>query len=723
MEWNRKAMQEERRKARKRRERMAAQQQARAEVLEHMTYRSEKEFDRLFNQIAPGVPVSKLRGAVRTIKALQRQSTSSAAASGSAASATAAASPPQLSANDSSSASAPAESNFTNRLFDLYHKTPPYDKALKATLAFLLSDGIHDVALPSTGAPTATEGPADASSDGLEAAAAAAPPRSVASASKKPYMIELLLQARRRAWQDSLAWDYSARPASKLAAALASSADDENRGEHAELEAEQVVSRLMTHLPTKKRNSFVDLLEAYTGMSEDAYATSQAAAVAHRNASPHNHLQSAEKPTSPAVPDRLNIKSLSSQLKNRLRSHYHLVAPHIATFFGYDIEQTVELDESYVTSHEKWRLYRLQFSTALLRIQDALFRDAFANDPHKLHDQHHQQRILRQQNDDDDDDVDDEKKTASPCPVEEKGDLDDLHPSAPDAPIVSHRRIRRSVYTVMEAVVIHEMTRRPATEGLVDEINGSAVLPEQPPTRTDSQSIAIFPHGPTDTTVFLDNLPVDISAKEVTELYGRCGDVVGVKIFNQRPDLDPGPLSHAQLTARRRSRTLSLSRFKQWHRPRSPVYAAVTFQSKGGYDACVNDSLRIFGMLIEKHPVRSIRASDMTKLYLAGIRAGSQGSEESEELCDDVGIPSLDLEYQLREHLGPDIFVCLGAKQNHRSMVGSCEIRFPSYEAARDCYVKLHDLPLVRDDPGCTVQWMRTPKDAMEWWTRKRGFD
>lgn len=678
------------------------QQQSRAAALEHLTYRSEKEFDLLFNQIAPSVAVSKLRDAVRRIKALQRKST--------AGSATAAASHSGAK-HSNGSTDEPDGGSLTDRLLHLYHKTPPHDRALKATLAFLLSESIHDAA-PSAAsaavAPSIATDPGAASSIAGLSAASVAP---VGPASKKPYMVELLLQARKRAWKESLALDYSKRPASKLAADLAASADTENRGEHAELEAEQVVSRLMTHLPAKKRNSFFDLLEAYTGMSENAYAVSQAALQAQRGAA-RSKPQSTEKSSSSpsaAVPDRLNIKSLSSQLKNRLRSHYHLVAPHLATFFGYDVEHTVELDAAYVTSHEKWRLYRQEFSTALLHVQDALFRDAFANDPHKLQDQHHQQKS-RETADDPGVVADDD----------EGHDLDDLHPTAPDAPVLTQRRIRRPVHAVMEALFLHEVTRKPPTELLGDEPNSSAALAEQSPT-TDSN--AILPPAPTETTVFLDNLPIDITSKEVTELYGRCGDVASVRIFNQRPELDPGPLSHAQLLARRRSRTLPSFRFKQWQRPRSPVYALVTYESPKGYEACVNDSLRIFGMLIQKHPVRSIRASDMTKLYLEGIHGGSQNPEASDETGDDVGIPCLDLEYQLREHLGPDIFVCLDARQNHRSMVGSCEIRFPSFEAAKDCYVKLHELPLVRDDPGCTIQWMRTPKDALEWWTRKRGFD
>jgi hypothetical protein len=707
LEWNRKSLQEERRKARKRREREAMQQQSRAQMLEQLTYRSEKEFDVLFNQIAPSVAVARLRDAVRRIKALQRQSSTSprnASASRSGAKGTRSASTTEES-NDEGGAS------FTDRLFDLYHGTPPNDRALKATLAFLLSESIHDAAPAATAAaasvPTATS-PAETG------AANAAAPLSGAS-NKKSYVIELLLQARKRAWQESLAWDSSMRPSSKLPEALAASADDENRGEHAALEAEQVVSRLATHVPTKKRNSFFDLLEAYTGMSENAYAVSQAALKAQKASARQTKPPSAEtsSPTSP-VPDRLNIKSLSSQLKNRLRSHYHLVAPHIATFFGFDVEQTVELDVAYVTSHEKWRLYRNEFSTGLLHVQDALFRDAFANDPHKLQDQHNRQKIRQV----DEAAADDDPSVAT---GDEGDSLDDLHPSAPDAPIMTQRRIRRPLHAVMEALFIHEVTRKPPTELLEDGSSSSALLPEPSPT---TDTTIILPHAPTEATVFLDNLPIDITSKEVTELYGRCGDVASVRIFNQRPELDPGPLSHAQLMARRRSRTLSSFRFKQWQRPRSPVYAVVTFESTNGYEACVNDSLRIFGMLIQKHPVRSIRASDMTRLYLEGIHAGSPGgSDEADVASDDVGIPCLDLEYQLREHLSPDIFVCLDARQNHRSMVGSCEIRFPSFEAAKDCFVKLHELPLVRDDPGCTVQWMPTPKDATDWLTRKRGFD
>jgi hypothetical protein len=146
----------------------------------------------------------------------------------------------------------------------------------------------------------------------------------------------------------------------------------------------------------------------------------------------------------------------------------------------------------------------------------------------------------------------------------------------------------------------------------------------------------------------------------------------------------------------------------------------VTFDAPQGYETCASDALRIFGVVIHRHPVRSIRASDMKKLYLDGI-----GCSNSTASADgrDTGIPCQDLEYQLREHLSPELFVCLESNQYNRSMVGSCEIRFQSFETAMEGFAKLHDFSLVREDPGCSVQWMRAPKDALDWWTRKRGFD
>jgi hypothetical protein len=564
------------------------------------------------------------------------------------------------------------------------HKSPPDDKALRVILDFLLNAEPGEApTLPTT-----------------------EPPSSLKSPAKQQHMMEVLLKARKRVWKESVAWDDKKKPSVRpLVIGDVNKSEGDNRlDEHELLEAEQVVKRLASHLPSKKYHSLLELFESFTGSSSKAHSapasaspsgTKPATAISHEDAG-------AASQNSPAPPPAvLNVRSLSSQIRNRTRSHYHLVAPHLATFFGYDLETTVEVDASYVTSHEKWRLYEQEFAAALLSIQDGLFREVFAAKPGR--------RQIQRPSDQDS--------------SAREADIDDLHPSAPAFPMAIDRRFRRPVHVVMEAIRLHESTME--TQPSLGELNGYAISAHQS-VAAEASSVTMEPFGvasptaPAETTVFLDNLPIDITPDEIMELYGRCGEIAHLHIFNQRPDLDPGPLSHAQLLAWKRRRTTPSPRFEAWQRPKTPVYARLTFQSRQGYDTCVGDELRIFGMVVRRHPVRSLRASDMKKLYVEGINASSRAAPDN---ADDVGIPCLELEYQLREYLSPDLFVYLDTNQSNRSMVGSCEIRFQTYEAALECSTKLQDSPLVRDDPGCAVQWMRTPKDAMDWWTRKRGFD
>lgn len=210
--------------------------------------------------------------------------------------------------------------------------------------------------------------------------------------------------------------------------------------------------------------------------------------------------------------------------------------------------------------------------------------------------------------------------------------------------------------------------------------------------------------------VFIDNLPIDITESEIRELYSRFGKLDSIRIFNKRPDLDPGPLDKSKLAERRKNRLNQNSR-RRWVRPRTPVYALLSFADKASYDKAVDDSLRIFGMLIRKHPVRSIRPSDMNMLYL--------------ECLPDV-YRCNELELRLAEVLTPDVNVGMSAGQNAMTIVGSCEIKFPSYDAAYNAFLKLEGecfLNTISTSEDFAINWMRSPFDSQHWWSRKQGFD
>jgi hypothetical protein len=226
-----------------------------------------------------------------------------------------------------------------------------------------------------------------------------------------------------------------------------------------------------------------------------------------------------------------------------------------------------------------------------------------------------------------------------------------------------------------------------------------------------------------DKMVFIDNLPIDIAEMELFDLYSRCGPIQSVSIFNQRLDLDPGPLNGKQVQARkdkhRMNRTGTDS--KKWKSPKTPLYGLITFSTQEGFDAASDSPLRLFGMVVRKHAIRSVRAADLTTLYVDYLPRG---------------LHSADLEYQLAKVLKEQgIYVCLDLGQHTKSEPTSCEIRFPSFEAAYSSYdivresvellsTSLKEFEITEEEKSSeAVNWLRTPPNAMKYWTRQMGFD
>jgi hypothetical protein len=235
--------------------------------------------------------------------------------------------------------------------------------------------------------------------------------------------------------------------------------------------------------------------------------------------------------------------------------------------------------------------------------------------------------------------------------------------------------------------------------------------------------------------VFIDNLPIDICPERINEFYSRCGEIESVEIFNQRPELDPGKLAKVEIMKRRAKQTKMSLSARTWSRPKTPVYGLLTFANESGYEKAIDASLRIFGMIIQRHPVRSIPSWCMNTLYIEDIPAGH---------------PCIDLEYQLSYALEPNnIFVCLNPGQNYTSTVGSCEIKFPSFEIAYESFKilqeKLRIFERATNDSTvsttqalttdmvseatlttskqCRINWIASQSDAQKWWTRQYGFE
>merc|ERR1712166_1192039 len=109
--------------------------------------------------------------------------------------------------------------------------------------------------------------------------------------------------------------------------------------------------------------------------------------------------------------------------------------------------------------------------------------------------------------------------------------------------------------------------------------------------------------------------------ERLQQAYERCGVIDSIQIFNFKPELDPtrGKIKTAD-TNTKKIRTASNTSLKQkWSRPRTPLYAFILFTDTIGASKAISDPLRIFGMVIDSHLIRSHRACDMKTLYLEDV--------------------------------------------------------------------------------------------------------
>ena len=115
--------------------------------------------------------------------------------------------------------------------------------------------------------------------------------------------------------------------------------------------------------------------------------------------------------------------------------------------------------------------------------------------------------------------------------------------------------------------------------------------------------------------LYIDNLPIDIDEEELIDIYSRCGDIESVRIFNRRPDLDPG---NPKIEVKERmSRGMMMEKTT-----RTPIYAIVKFATDEGHSTATSVDLRVFGIIVQRHAVRSIRKEEMKSLYIENIPRG-----------------------------------------------------------------------------------------------------
>ena len=178
-------------------------------------------------------------------------------------------------------------------------------------------------------------------------------------------------------------------------------------------------------------------------------------------------------------------------------------------------------------------------------------------------------------------------------------------------------------------------------------------------------------------TIFVENLPINIDEEELNDLYSRCGELESIKIFNLRPDLDPGELRGEALKKKKKQRRMTGIKNVKYSRERTPIYAMITFKDTDGFDRATNHMLRIFGMVIRRLAAKSLPARKIYKLYIENIPDGYF---------------AIDIEEKLSKALYPNMYLSLEIGQHVNSQPKNLTLSFPSFEVAHYAYQNLQSL-------------------------------
>jgi hypothetical protein len=235
--------------------------------------------------------------------------------------------------------------------------------------------------------------------------------------------------------------------------------------------------------------------------------------------------------------------------------------------------------------------------------------------------------------------------------------------------------------------------------------------------------------------IMVNNLPIDVTEEELREAFGFCGEIEDARLFNLRPDLDPGEArAKKDKLAKpipRAGNFWSKEKFKITNK--SPVYGMSTFKEQAGVERSTAEHLRIFGLVIRKHCAEIRRCTDeVDTLYLENLP---------------MHYYSLDMEFKLNDILGPAVYVCLGLGEQDFALPSACEVRFRDHNTAAWAREKLvREFALEEGGGGrrgegegeeeggggaefcfedasqegkIVVNWMKTQHDAELHWTRK----
>ena len=425
-------------------------------------------------------------------------------------------------------------------------------------------------------------------------------------------------------------------------------------------EAHYLATKLRHRLPSYLYNTTHQLLDNYLNLSKH---TSSSSTMTRESTSLHGGhppqtIAAIENPTSFNV----QIRRLNKLLYKATSTHFHWIATDVAQFFGYEDMSS--------------KLHRAR------NLDDPLVREA-------------QEAWFRKR-----------KKV-----VEILMDIEERL-------FRSIMQQRQYIFSVGDSAIdgtdifldVKKLREQPRKKHAGDHFFFDSVLLEHGQDRIESTAPPFV--------VVVENLPIDVTEDELELWYGRCGIIKSISIRNQRLDLDPGSLPKKQQSKGRKApRRIG----ERWARPRSPVYGLIEFADEGGYEKATQPALCVFGMILNRHDVRTIPShTGLRTLYVENLDDQPFFSSSSQQLVaqnpSTLPMAAGEVESRLQTMLDP-VWVTIASGQDGRGAVGSFQIEFPSFDISWWAFEKLSAM-----DEFPHVHWIPSPRDSLKWWTREVSF-
>ncbi|CAJ1963761.1 unnamed protein product [Cylindrotheca closterium] len=474
---------------------------------------------------------------------------------------------------------------------------------------------------------------------------------------------------------------YLAERSDRLAAIHNAKSQDQQ-----EKEARELAERLQESMPKARYDRLLAVLQDHIEACEQ-----------------DRTLPTAVSPDNPKRKKRIQV--LYNKIREPLKRYIHLVAADLGDFLyvtaeddGTNSRGDIMSDPRITESSKAFDGLLDNFVDSFATIHELLLKEYQTNN-----------RKLEENNDDNKESDDDEIESELNEELEEAvlESFQDVVSTGAEAAVSKSKKKKAAAkrkprsYVLFEAINLQDFP--PITSPR------TPILPSTAPAFPDFPS-----NAPNERLVIIDNLPIDANENLLMDAYSRCGPIESIAVFNKKPHLDPGRRS---VDSKKKIRNPSSQR-EPWRRPRTALYAMILFADVASAQTAASDPLRIFGMVLDRHLIRSYPSKDLTKLYLEDI-AG----------VHDIGA----IEYELSQILHPELYVCLDIDGDQRASsrrhnrknensTSNCIIQFQDFEAAYWSYLRLMEKLSLLEEEDCELQWMETPKDAMLYWTRKLNF-